>query len=283
MIGGDVKATLSKLGIRPSRKLGQNFLIDPNMRDALVADADPQPGEDILEVGAGLGAMTEKLLAVGCSLTAVEYDCRLVEYLRRRFSRQAGLRLIEGDACNLDYDELFGRRPYRCIANLPYSAGTVILARLAATANPPRELLILLQSEMAHRLTTKPRTKAYGALTVQIQQLYEVQIARRIPREVFYPPPDIASASVRLRLKNDDARMAASDYAFFCCLVKTGFAQRRKKLFKQLAREFGGEATTEAFRITGIGTDTRAEEVTVGQFKKLAHALKQEGKASSAS
>lgn len=278
MTGGEVKATLNKLGIRPSRKLGQNFLIDPNMRDALIADADPQPGEDILEVGAGLGAMTETLLAVGCSLTAVEYDRRLAAFLRKRFTRQSGLRLIEGDACNLDYDELFGGRPYRCIANLPYSAGTVILAKLAAAANPPRELLILLQSEMARRLTANPRTKAYGALSVQIQQRYEVQITRRIPREVFYPPPDIASASVRLRLKDDDACMAASQYAFFCRLVKTGFAQRRKKLFKQLAREFGGKATTEAFRITGIGPDTRAEELTVGQFEKLAQALMQ-GKA----
>ena len=274
MTGGEIKTILADLGIRPSRKLGQNFLLDPNMRNALVADADPQPGERILEVGPGLGAMTERLLDIGCRVTAVELDHRLAEYLRSRLGDNPAFTLIQADACNVNYDELLGTEPYRCIANLPYSAGTVILTKLIAAANPPRELLILLQLEMARRLSALPRTKDYGALTVQVQAKYEVDITRRIPPNVFYPPPEVGSASVRLRVRKTGCEKMDADYEFFRRVLKTGFAQRRKRLHKLLSREFGQAAVDSAFEELALDPNTRAEELNVTQFKQLAERLK---------
>jgi len=129
-------ALFERLGLHPSRKLGQNFLVDVNLLEAMVRDAAPMAGERILEIGPGAGTMTEKLLESGCDLTAVEIDYRLVSWLRERFAGKSNFRLLEGDACKLDYQQIFGEAPYRCIANLPYSCGSVFLANISEQPNP---------------------------------------------------------------------------------------------------------------------------------------------------
>ena len=165
---------MQKLDMHPSRRLGQNFLVDANMLNALVQDAQVQPGQRLLEIGPGLGMLTEALLAAGCDVTAVELDHRLAAFLRERFGNEQHFRLVEGDACRQDFDAIMGSEPYRCVANLPYSCSTPFLANIASCANSPRNLCVLLQKEMAERLIAEHGTKDYGLPTVKIALRYKV-------------------------------------------------------------------------------------------------------------
>ena len=268
MTGAEVRKTLTELGIRPSRKLGQNFLVDTNMRDALISDAQPQPGECILEIGAGLGAMTEKLLDAKCEVVAVEFDHRLADYLQHRFGEMPGFSLVQGDACKLDYKKLLGEIRYRCIANLPYSCGTIILAELLKTDNPPHELFVLLQKEMGKRLAAEPSTKAYGALTIQVRNRYKVDILRRVKPGVFFPTPEVESAYIRLKKRND-CLVAAGQHQLFVRVVKAGFSQRRKRLYRLLENEFNHELVKELFEELGLNQNTRAEQLGVSTFNRI--------------
>jgi 16S rRNA (adenine1518-N6/adenine1519-N6)-dimethyltransferase len=262
---------LETLGVFPSRKLGQNFLIDANMLDAMVRDAAPKEGESILEVGPGTGVLTRRLLAAGCRVTAVEFDHRLSAYLNGALGTDPRLRLVQADACKLNYDELMGSGPWRCIANLPYSCSSVFLAKAIEAVNPPSELFVLLQLEMARRLAAKERTPDYGALTVMLQMLYQVEIVRRVPGSVFYPPPDVDSAFVAMRRRPDalsgPVRLTAVRVA------KLGFGHRRKKLARLLEEAAAPETIANAFAALGISPDARAEELPVDLWPKLAARL----------
>ena len=194
----DILKILNKLDMHPSRKLGQNFLIDPNLLQAMVQDANPQADEQILEIGPGTGVLTRELLAAKAKVTSVELDHRLAGFLRDDLANFANFTIIEGDACRQDYDEIFTDQPYRCIANLPYACSSVLIAKLLATKNSPQEMYILLQKEMADRLAAVPGTKNYGALSVQVQLKYKVKTMRKVPKEVFLPPPDVGSSFVQL-------------------------------------------------------------------------------------
>ena len=189
-------AELEKLGMRPGRGLGQNFLLDGNLLDAIVRTAAPAAGEDILEVGPGFGALTERLLASGAKVTAIEYDRRLAGYLRDRFRDAENLRLVEADACKTDYRELFRGKPFRAIANLPYAISSVFIARMLELDEPPERMFFMLQREMGERLAAAPGSRDYGSLTVRAGFEYRVRIERIVPPEVFYPPPEVESALV---------------------------------------------------------------------------------------
>ena len=138
MTKNELLTVLRELGIKPSKKLGQNFLIDPNMLTAIVREAAPARGQRVLEVGPGTGILTRKLLEAGCLVTAVEIDLRLHEYLQQDLGNHPNLTLIRGDACRIDYDRLMGNQPFTCIANLPYSCSSVFLARVVAHPRPGR-------------------------------------------------------------------------------------------------------------------------------------------------
>ena len=262
---------LESLGLHPSRRLGQNFLVDPNLLASLVRDAAPQAGETILEIGPGPGILTRPLLAAGVKLTSIELDHRFATYLRDALANQTSFRLIEADACDLDFDALMGPGPYRCIANLPYAISTTVLTRLAAAVNPPTACFVLLQKEMADRLAAKPGTKAYGAPTVQLQLLYAVQIRRRVSPAVFFPPPEVESAFVQFTRRPDAPPLALRH----CCrdLARLGFGQRRKQFAKLLATRFPAAAVAAAIKAAGGTPETRAEALSPAQFVRLAEAL----------
>jgi 16S rRNA (adenine1518-N6/adenine1519-N6)-dimethyltransferase len=264
-------AVLESLGVRPSRKLGQNFLIDDNMLEAMVRQAEPQPGEPVLEVGPGTGVLTRKLLAAGCHVTAVELDHRLAEYLRGELGGNASFRLIEEDACKLDYRELMGDAPFRCIANLPYACSSVFIARLLETAPHAQACFLLLQREMAERLAAEPGTKAYGALSVRVQLRFAVDIVRMVPPNVFYPPPEVGSAFVRLAAK--EQAISCDLHAEASAVAILAFSQRRKKALRVLAGRYGLDRTTAAFQEVGIDEGVRAERLPPETFARLAACL----------
>ena len=267
----ELVSALAELGMRPGRGLGQNFLIDGNLLDAIARINAPAPGEAILEVGPGFGALTERLLAAGAQVTAVEFDRRLAEYLRRHLACE-NLRLIEADACKVDYAELFPDGGFRAIANLPYSISSVFIARMLELENPPERMFFMLQREMGERLAALPGTKAYGALSVRVQFDYAVRIERIVPPEVFYPPPEVESALVEFRRHREFALNGARR-SRLRGLVNSAFAQRRKQLGKVLGGVYGREQAAAALRDAGIAPEIRPDKLTCADYLRLAKGL----------
>lgn len=267
----DLTAALEELGMRPGRGLGQNFLLDGNLLDAIARIGAPERGEEILEVGPGFGALTKRLLAAGAKVTAIEFDHRLAEYLRTHLTC-GDLRLIEADACKVDYAALFPDGQFRAIANLPYSISSVFIARMLELETPPQWMFFMLQREMGERLAASPGTKAYGALSVRVQFDYEVRIERIVPPEVFYPPPEVESALVSFsrherfgltKVRRDKLRG----------IVNSAFSQRRKQLGKVLGGVYGREAASEAFRSAGIAPEIRPDKLMCADYLRLAEGL----------
>ncbi len=264
---------LESLNIQPSKKLGQNFMIDPNLLAAIVRTAAPQTNELILEVGPGTGVLTAELLSAGARVIAVEYDHRLAEYLRQAYADHPRLQIIEADSCKLDYEKLMPES-FRCIANLPYACSSPLLARFSRMKKPPKEIIVLLQQEMAERLCAVPETKAYGALSVRVQLVYDVRILRKVPPEVFCPKPDVGSALTQFKQKLAAPAPELRDFA--AKLAQTGFSQRRKKFLTLLKKQYG-ESAEDALRRVGISLHARAEEVPVSAFVELAACMKAAG------
>ncbi|MBO5763228.1 MAG: ribosomal RNA small subunit methyltransferase A [Lentisphaeria bacterium] len=267
----ELLTVLESIGMRPGRGLGQNFLVDSNLLDSIVRDAAPKPGEVVLEVGPGFGALTRKLLESGAEVYAVEFDHRIAEYLRKNLPHER-LHLIEDDACRVDFTKILPReKPFRSIANLPYSISSIFLARLLELPEPPREMIFMLQREMADRLAAAPGCKAYGALSVRTQYDYQVRILRAVPPEVFFPPPEVDSAVVGFsRLDN------GSDVQFRRHLggvVKTAFAQRRKQMGKVLGANYGREKIEKIFAELDLPMEIRPDRVDVSTFAALTEKL----------
>ena len=263
--------TLERLNIHPSRKLGQNFLTDGNMLAALVQDAGAQPGQRVLEIGPGLGMLTEALLETGCLLTSVELDHRLADYIAERFGTHPNFRLVRGDACRQDYDALMGAEPYRCIANLPYSCSTPFLSQICGTHNPPTDLCVLLQKEMADRLTAPHGTKEYGLPTVKLALRYRARILRMVPPGVFFPPPEVTSAFTKLELfdRCGDEQLRKCVEA----IATAAFAQRRKKAASLMAPLFPEADIPRLLRQIGLPEDARADAISVPAYIALAKEL----------
>ena len=260
---------LVDLDLRPSRKLGQNFLIDNNILDIIAGHAATAATGNFIEIGAGTGVLTERLAALG-RVTAIEYDNRLAEYLQNRFSRNDQVTIVHKDAVRLDYDQL-ADGPYDCIANLPYAASTAILGRLMATANRPAFILVLLQREMAERLTAEPRSKAYGSLTVRLRSCYDVKIVKQVSANVFWPIPEVDSSLVAMRIRDDAADCDLSRR--LSKLTRLACSQRRKKLPGVLARHYHPSTVVESFDRFGIDTDIRADALPIADYRRLAQAL----------
>ena len=264
----EVRRHLDELGIRPSKALGQNFLIDGNILRIILREADVRRDETVLEIGPGLGALTEKLLDQAKCVVAIEKDARLCDYLRPKFP---ALELIEGDAV-----EIMGSgftvqgSGYKVVSNLPYSISTPILERLVEGDLKPRRLVVTLQREVARRLAAKPRHKDYGALTLFTQLRYHCTVAHIVSPGCFYPSPRVESAIVVLDRR--DPRVKLKPGAPFHEIVRAGFSQRRKML-KKLLVEFGD--ADKAFAVAAISATARAEELSLEQWITLANALEE--------
>ncbi len=262
----EVRQLVAELGLRPSKALGQNFLTDQNIRDIILRHADIRPDETVIEIGPGLGAITEELFKRARRLIAIEKDARLADYLRRRFS---GLELIHDDAVEvLRAGSLRLTEPLKVVSNLPYSISTPVLECFVEGVVKPRSMVLTVQKEVAHRLAATPRHKDYSALTVFTQLYYHVTIAHIVSPNCFYPKPNVDSAIVVLDRRG--TRMMLEKNAPFHEIVRLGFHQRRKMLRKLLAAR---EADDETFHTAGISPTARAEELSIEQWIALANAM----------
>lgn len=255
-----IRENLTALGKAPKQSLGQNFLHDQNVAHWIVDQLELQPGEPWIELGPGLGALTEYALSKSENGLVIEKDGKLADYLRAQFPR---LEIIHGDASEFDTRELFSRGPVKVVGNLPYYVSSQILIGWTDEPSPVGRLVFTLQKELAQRLSVEPRTKAYGALTLLVGRRWHVQLARILPPSVFMPAPKVDSAVVVLTPR-DPGELPPCDGANFRRLVKRGFAQRRKLLRKNIGDEV--EDWSAFCRALDVPETVRAEELDLAQW-----------------
>ena len=258
-----ITASLAQIGMKPTRSLGQNFLHDQNLAEWIVAQSAIRPDEAWLELGPGLGALTEFAVQRSPRGLAIEKDGRLATFLHERFPE---LEILHEDATDFDVRELFARGPTKVLGNLPYYVSSQILFAFTAEPSPVSTLVFTLQKELAQRLSGEPRTKEYGALTLLIGRQWRVKYLRTLPGSVFMPAPTIESAVVILTPRAP-GEVPACDGPRFTTLVKQGFSQRRKQLRKMLA-SYALDWPALCAHI-GATETTRAEELSLEQWIAL--------------
>ena len=251
-------------------RLGQNFLADPNLLDAIVRDAELAPGEVVLEVGAGEGVLTERLAAVAAHVHTVEIDRRLEPALAPLVARP-DVDLHWGDAMRLDLGAL-APAPTAMVANLPYAVATPLILRTIEELPSLRAWTVMVQREIADRLRAAPGSRTYGGPSVQVQLACEVELLRAVDPAVFKPRPRVDSAILRLRRTGPGADPATR------ALVRAAFAHRRKSLARSLehARPGALAPARAALAALGLPEDARAESLSPEQFAALSAKLSSE-------
>ena len=260
---------MSVQGHQARKRFGQNFLVSPGVIRKIIDAVAPRAGDTVVEIGPGLGALTEPLLACLDHLHVVEIDRDLIARLRERFPAER-LSIHEGDALAFDFAALASGGPLKIVGNLPYNISSPLLFHLAAYADRVAEMHFMLQKEVVDRMVATPGSGDYGRLSVMLQYRFYMERLFVVPPGSFNPAPKVDSAVVRLiPLKKVGAGGTAQDEELFARLVAAAFAQRRKMLRNTL-REFGGEQLLEA---QGIAPTARAEELTVDDYLRLSNAL----------
>jgi len=271
-----VRRTLRAAGLRARHGLSQNFLADPDVLDAILAEAGATPGRRVLEIGPGLGLLTSALLDAGALVTAVELDRGLAAFLRERLAPEIEaerLRLIEGDALDQDLTGLWPP-PYDVVANLPYHITSPILHRLLGGTPRPARLVLMVQREVAERIVAPPGGMSY--LSVFVQYHARVRIAVEVPPEAFEPEPAVRSAVIVLEPYPADDRLATADEEdALWRLVQAGFRERRKMLHNVLSRQLPVEPARvdAALAAAGIAPDRRPQTLAVGEWLALLDAF----------
>lgn len=270
-----VRELAEHLGVRPTKTLGQNFVHDGNTVRRIVAAARLQPGERVLEIGPGLGSLTLGMLDAGHPVTAVEIDPRLAEALPQTVEllqpeNAARLTVVATDAMALT--ELPGEQPTALVANLPYNISVPVLLHLLATFGSIQRILVMVQSEVAHRLAAGPGSKVYGSPSVKAAWYADVRLAMTVSRQIFWPVPNVDSALVSL-VRREQPLTGAPRAAVFT-VVDAAFAQRRKMLRAALAGLFGGSAAASvALERAGVDPTARGETLGVADFVSVAREL----------
>jgi 16S rRNA (adenine1518-N6/adenine1519-N6)-dimethyltransferase len=264
----DIRATLQEIRVSPVKTLGQNFLHDQNLARWIIDQAEITPNDYIVEIGPGLGALTELLLQKRAHVLAIEKDTRLANFLRERYSHSR-LEVLNIDALNFDPRILFSRRRVKFLGNIPYHISSALLLKFLRYPSPISLWLFMLQDELASRLCARPRTRDYGSLTLRVQVHHHVKYLRTIPASVFFPKPEVDSALVRISPR-DPRELAPHDHEWLEKLVRRGFSQRRKQLRKLLGAEIINDWDSAA-SIGRFNPKARAEELSLTQWIALAN------------
>jgi 16S rRNA (adenine1518-N6/adenine1519-N6)-dimethyltransferase len=264
----NIMSTLERLGASPRKSFGQNFLVDGNMAKWIVAQVAIEPGDHIVEIGPGLGALTANFAQLGVSATLLEKDKLLAQFIESSFPADR-IRVIRGDALDCDVREFFPLGAVKVVGNLPYYLSTPILFHFTADPCPFERLVFTIQREVAARLVAEPSTKEYGAISVLLQAKWKIERLRTLAPSLFFPRPQVESAVIRLtrRLPQEAPEI---DWSQFNRLVKAGFAERRKQLRKNLGKLYPMIAIDEALAAIELSGACRAEELPGEKWLGLA-------------
>ena len=278
--GADLRMTG---GLRPSKKLGQNFLVDEEVISEIIEGSSIDESSLVIEIGPGMGALTEHLVERAGRLVAIELDDRLIPVLRVKFFGYDNFELIHGDILEVDLEELvrrekeeYGLTNVRIVGNLPYYITTPIITKLLEKGTGADSITAMMQKEVGDRLAAEPGTKNAGAITYQVHMYSEVFKVVDAPSDCFYPAPKVDSVVLRMDLRDEPAvKVSDEEFCFRC--IKAGFMQRRKTLLNSLMTlgDFSKAEISEALEKAGIETTRRAESLDMNEFAILADCLKE--------
>ena len=271
------RALLASRGLRPNAARGQHFLVDPQVRDAIVAEAGVRPGSLVVEIGPGTGVLTEALLQRGASVLAVELDRDLAAALSETLGRDPRLTVLVADALRFDFMKRLEAHPergrIRVVANIPYYITSPLILRLLPCREVFEAVYLTVQQQVAERITSRPGTKAYGALTLHCQYYADVRPVLAVPHGAFYPAPEVDSMLVGFDLL-DTPRVSVTSSRKLFGVFRAAFGQRRKTLRNALRRAgWPTGALDAAFETCGIAGDRRGETLMLQEFAQLCEAL----------
>lgn len=264
MTATELKVILDEAGVIPSKRLGQNFLVDQNTAGWIVDQLQLQPDDTVVEVGPGTGALTEHLVGKVARVILVEFDRRLAEYLTKRFADRPEITVINHDAVRLDVRPFFAHKNVKLLGNLPYSAGGAILRNFLKGPSPFKRAVLMLQKEMVDRILARPRCKDYGVLTLRMQCEWQGEPVKIVPPSCFIPRPLIDSTVMTLEPRQ--AELPVHDRRLFDELVRRGFAQRRKQLRKNLPTDIDWGILSKNLDLLPTA---RAEELSLNDWVAL--------------
>lgn len=271
---------LQKYGFRFQKKYGQNFLIDTRVLERIVAAAEITKEDYVLEIGPGIGTMTQYLAEAAGKVAAVEIDAALIPILKETLSAYDNVTVIHGDILKVDINEIVREknagRPIKVVANLPYYITTPIIMGLFEQHVPLQSITVMVQKEVADRMQVGPGTKDYGALSLAVQYYARPEIVANVPSNCFIPRPNVGSAVIRLTRYEQPPVQAADEGKLFA-IVRAAFNQRRKTLVNSLNNAAGLQLDKErvagALEQMGLPATVRGEALTLEQFAQLSNLL----------
>jgi 16S rRNA (adenine1518-N6/adenine1519-N6)-dimethyltransferase len=268
----EMRELLVQRDIQLTKSLGQNFLHDGNQLRRIVGAAELAVTDRVLEIGPGLGPLTEGLLAAAGEVLAIEKDGRLAAFLRERFAQAPNLTLLHDDALAYLQRGPHDWHDWKLVANLPYSVASPILVELALSPRPPERLVTTLQLEVAKRLMAGADDEDYGVLTLLVQLNFAAREWFKIPAGCFFPAPEVDSACVVLT-RRAQPWLTAEQRPVFVKIVKRAFSQRRKMMLKLLKQDWAADTLAAAFGELNISPMERAEKLSLEQFTALTRRL----------
>lgn len=269
--------------LRPSKKLGQNFLIDEEVISEIIEGSSITEDSLVIEIGPGMGALTEHLVDRAGRLIAVELDDRLIPLLEIKMFGYDNFELIHGDILEVNLEEIictnkekYGLKDVRIVGNLPYYITTPIITKLLAQHTNADSITAMMQKEVGDRLAAEPGTKEAGAITYNVHYYSEVSKVVEAPSECFYPAPKVDSVVLRMDLRDEPAVCVEDEEFYFKC-IKAGFMQRRKTLLNSLKTlgDYSKEEIETALDKAGIESNRRAESLSMEDFARLSVSLKE--------
>lgn len=274
-----IKYIMEKYGFRFSKGLGQNFIIDENVLTRIIEGSEVTKNDMILEIGPGIGVLTDVLCENASKVVSVEIDKSLIPVLTETVGHHENLKVINSDVLKIDVKALiaeeFGDVKPKLVANLPYYVTTPIIMMFLEERIPISDLVVMIQKEVADRIVAKPSTKAYGALSVVVQYFTEPSVVTRVSRGSFMPMPNVDSTVIRLKVR-DVSPVQLEDEATFFLTIKDAFGKRRKTLLNALSSGFlkiSKDQAREALEIAAINENTRGEALDINTFATLANAI----------
>jgi len=280
------KAVLERHGFTFKKSFGQNFLTDTNILQKIVDTAEIDDQVNVIEIGPGIGALTEFLAERAAQVMAFEIDHRLVPILADTLRDFDNVTVVNEDILKVDLAQHIQNfknpdLPIKVVANLPYYITTPILMHLIESGIPFSEFVVMMQKEVADRISAKPNTKAYGSLSIAVQYYMTAKVAFIVPRTVFVPAPNVDSAILKM-VRRPEPAVAVEDESFFFKVSKASFTHRRKTLWNNLTGYFGKteeikDKLTKALNQAGLSPSVRGEALGLEEFASLADALKGQG------